>query len=441
MNHLENTKSAKTDQLTIDTSAIYDAAVERLRSQLWVGMLTFTLISLITTRLLRYVAGVRSTPLAIVIQLLFYTVIIAGLLLRNTRHTMTMRTTFLLVIHLTLPPVILVYGGNQGFGDLMFFLCVVVSAVYGWRRWMFVTFAISTAAFGYAFYLDLIGRPLNPFVDNFARFSALKILIFLCIASFTLYLGRRFYRQLLDRYRQLAEQQSRLTERLERSTNALNQLSAELQASREQIVTAREEERRHLHHDLQAQLGPSLVALGYRAGAVRNAIRNRPDRAPALLDDLEANIKTVLHDVRAFAYALYPPLLDQLGLIGAIHAHVGKLKAPFTVVLDMPESLGVISASAEITLFRLVQTLLDIALENDDTTRIEITLRRKSAVLLLTVVGDGIESAEMLKNKLAGAAVIGRFDELGDDLRIESADSSVVSLHARVAADEAAALQ
>ena len=56
------------------------------------------------------------------------------------------------------------------------------------------------------------------------------------------------------------------------------QLTAELQASRERLVIAREEERRRIRNDLHDGLAPTLSSLQLQLGAVRNLVRRDPSR-------------------------------------------------------------------------------------------------------------------------------------------------------------------
>ncbi|CAA9356419.1 MAG: hypothetical protein AVDCRST_MAG90-2685, partial [uncultured Microvirga sp.] len=53
-------------------------------------------------------------------------------------------------------------------------------------------------------------------------------------------------------------------------------LTVDLQRSRERLVTAREEERRRLRHDLHDGLGPALASMSLQLAAVRNLVSDRP---------------------------------------------------------------------------------------------------------------------------------------------------------------------
>ncbi len=93
-------------------------------------------------------------------------------------------------------------------------------------------------------------------------------------------------------------------------------LAADLRASRERLVLAREEERRRLRRDLHDGLGPTLAALTMRAEAVQDLVADR--RAQALLEEMIGAAQAATADVRALIDGLRPPALDTLGLLGAL---------------------------------------------------------------------------------------------------------------------------
>ena len=57
-------------------------------------------------------------------------------------------------------------------------------------------------------------------------------------------------------------------------------LSEDLQRSREQLITTREEERRRLHRDLHDGLGPTLAGISLQVGSARLLLTARPARRP-----------------------------------------------------------------------------------------------------------------------------------------------------------------
>ena len=103
-------------------------------------------------------------------------------------------------------------------------------------------------------------------------------------------------------------------------------LTADLQRSRERLVTTREEERRRLRRDLHDGLGPTLGALTLGLDTTRLALdQEGPRAADALLLELKSQTQEAVSDVRRLVYGLRPPALDDLGLVPAIRQHLSSL--------------------------------------------------------------------------------------------------------------------
>jgi len=98
-----------------------------------------------------------------------------------------------------------------------------------------------------------------------------------------------------------------------------------LRTAREQLVIAREQERRRLRRDLHDGLGPSLAGLGFQLDAVANLIS---DGQP--VDDriasLRAGLRDTITEVRRIVEGLRPTAIDELGLFGAV-AELGHVLA------------------------------------------------------------------------------------------------------------------
>jgi signal transduction histidine kinase len=150
-----------------------------------------------------------------------------------------------------------------------------------------------------------------------------------------------------------------------RLTSDLQALTRDLQRSREHLVTAREEERRRLRRDLHDGLGPMLSAIMLKVGLVRTLHRRDPETTDALLDQLEAEIESVIGDIRRVVYNLRPPALDELGLVAAIREYVARLGTEaqahhvvLTVTVEAPEHLPALPAAVEVAAYRIVQEAL-----------------------------------------------------------------------------------
>ena len=144
-------------------------------------------------------------------------------------------------------------------------------------------------------------------------------------------------------------------------------ITADLQRSRERLVTAREEERRRLRRDLHDGLGATLAALHLQAGAIRTLMRHDLDAADAEVLDLQSEIRLAVADIRRLVYALRPPTLDELGLVGAIWQYAAQYDLPGTqsesdgclrVAVEAPEHMPALPAAVEVAAYRIVQEAL-----------------------------------------------------------------------------------
>jgi signal transduction histidine kinase len=102
-------------------------------------------------------------------------------------------------------------------------------------------------------------------------------------------------------------------------------LERRLRRSREQVVLAREEERRRLRRDLHDGVGPSLAAVALQLETARDLTTDHPAAAATLLDRLTPRIQALVGDVRALVLELRPPTLDELGLSTAVRELAARL--------------------------------------------------------------------------------------------------------------------
>jgi signal transduction histidine kinase len=166
-------------------------------------------------------------------------------------------------------------------------------------------------------------------------------------------------------------------------------LTADLQRSREHLVTAREEERRRLRRDLHDGLGPTLATVTVKAEAARDAIAAEPAQAIILLEEIIGQAQTAITDIRRLVYNLRPPALDDLGLVAAIRAQAMHYEHPgLRVSIEAPQHLPELSAAAEVAAYRIIQEALTNVVRHANARSCLIRLMFDGA-LHLSVVDDG----------------------------------------------------
>jgi signal transduction histidine kinase len=168
-------------------------------------------------------------------------------------------------------------------------------------------------------------------------------------------------------------------------------LTIDLQRSREQLVTAREEERRRLQRDLHDGLGPALAALMLKLDAARNLLKYDPVGTDVLLFELKNQIQATIKDIRRLVYGLRPPALNQLGLISAIREHAASLQElnGLRISIEVPERLPPLPAAVEVVAYRIVQEALTNVTSHAQAHTCIIRLRFDSS-LYLDICDDGL---------------------------------------------------
>ena len=206
-----------------------------------------------------------------------------------------------------------------------------------------------------------------------------------------------------------------------RLTTNLQRMTADLQRSRERLVTTREEERRRLRRDLHDGLGPTLASLVQLLDTARRLVPRDPDAAVELLGDLKSQVKTTITDIRRLVYALRPPALDELGLVSAISEHIGPYNQPngLHVSIDAPDHLPSLPAAVEVAAYHIaLEAVTNVARHaHAQTCRIRLSLEG-GLCLEITDDGDGLPA-----DFHAGVGLTSmreRAAELGGECKIES---------------------
>jgi signal transduction histidine kinase len=214
-------------------------------------------------------------------------------------------------------------------------------------------------------------------------------------------------------------------------------LTADLQRSRERLVSAREEERRRLRRDLHDGLGPQLASLVLKLETARNRMANDPQTA-ALLTDLSARTQEAVADIRRLVYALRPPALDELGLVMALREGVTRYDQQGTnglnIMFDAPDRLPPLPAAVEVAVYRIAQEALTNVVRHADARICHVRLRLDEAVglLCLEVQDDGKGLLDQGQAGVGLNSMRERAEELGGTLMITSPSTGGTSVVARL---------
>jgi signal transduction histidine kinase len=196
------------------------------------------------------------------------------------------------------------------------------------------------------------------------------------------------------------------------------QLTEQLEAERDRVVTAAESERERLRADLHDGLGPSLSGIGLGLQALVDSADD------PLLRRIRDEVGVAFADVRRILDNLRPAALDTMPLPDAIRRHAQTFSG--TVPVDvMATDLPSIPAEVENAAYRITTEALTNAARHAQATQIRVSLAAPNGSLRITVADDGCGTASAIAG-IGLTSMRRRAEQLGGRLDLESGAAGTV---------------
>ena len=198
------------------------------------------------------------------------------------------------------------------------------------------------------------------------------------------------------------------------------------------MLHAEEDERRRIARELHDTTAQHLAAL--KINFVRLCEQVDPDDAAlgALAGQGRQLLDQALHELRTLTYILHPPVLEQIGLAGALSDFASGItrRNGIKVTLDAETYQGRLSPTIELTLFRVVQEGVTNAIRHSGTDKIVIHLARDEKEVRVTVQDFGRGMPDHFSSLLNTGVGIGSMNErlllVGGKLDIDSGKQGVM---------------
>ena len=222
-----------------------------------------------------------------------------------------------------------------------------------------------------------------------------------------------------------APAERRLLEDLARQTEVAAyavRLAEDLQRAREQLVSAREEERRRLRRDLHDGVGPQLSGQALTIDAIRSLLERDPEAAEELLVDLKTQTRGAAADIRRLVYALRPPALDSLGLVGALRSSASRCERDGSLRVDVeaPEAMPPLPAAVEVACYRIAEEALTNVVRHAEAQTCALSMAIDEDELRLELCDDGRGLPDSRVGGVGLTSMRERAAELGGRLVVEA---------------------
>ncbi|MBK7180463.1 MAG: HAMP domain-containing protein [Chloroflexi bacterium] len=208
----------------------------------------------------------------------------------------------------------------------------------------------------------------------------------------------------------------------------------------EKVITAQEDERRRIARELHDETGQSLTSLMVRLQMVNQRLDNQQCLLPDVQEQLDAAralVAQTLDGVHNLAVELRPSVLDDLGLVAALHRYVKDYQARYPVEVDLVV-VGLeerLPPAVETAVYRIVQeSLTNIARHSQaQTVSILIEYRHGRVRAIIEDDGVGFDWAQVKENGRLGLyGIRERAELLNGTLTIESAPGQGTSIFVEV---------
>jgi len=215
-----------------------------------------------------------------------------------------------------------------------------------------------------------------------------------------------------------------------RLTEELLQRLDELQASRQRIVAAQDQERRRLERNIHDGAQQQLVALAVKLRLARGFMQKDHERFDVLMAQLEEESRGALEDLRDLARGIYPPLLADQGLVAALTSQARKAAFPVHIAGD---GIGRYPQEAEAAVYFCVLEALQNVAKYAQASAARVELSEIAGVLAFTVTDDGVGFDPDEKGYGTGMqGMADRLAALGGSLAVSSRPGEGTTVSGRV---------
>lgn len=172
----------------------------------------------------------------------------------------------------------------------------------------------------------------------------------------------------------------------EGSVEGLRSELEDVRASRSRIAAAAEGERRTMERELHDGAQQQLIALALKLRLMGTMVGKDPNRERDLAEQLLGETQEALENLRDLARGIYPPLLQDKGLVSALEGQARKSLVPMTVQADGVDRY---SQDVEAAVYFCTLEAMQNAAKYAEATRVTVHLSERDGRLTFDITDDG----------------------------------------------------
>jgi signal transduction histidine kinase len=211
---------------------------------------------------------------------------------------------------------------------------------------------------------------------------------------------------------------------LHRKARQMEALNEELRRLSRRLMTLQDEERRRIARELHDSIGQELVAAKMFVDGLRESKLNAGNHHPAT--EASKILEGAIQQVRSMSHLLYPPMLDEVGLLSALQWYVDGItkRSGIETTLELSCDFPRLAPELETAIFRMIQEALTNVFRHSGAHRASVTVEQREGMVKVRVRDDGRGISEPIATLRPGSVGMGlgglrqRVQELGGELRL-----------------------
>jgi PAS domain S-box-containing protein len=183
----------------------------------------------------------------------------------------------------------------------------------------------------------------------------------------------------------------RTIERRQEAEEALKQSERQLRLFSHQILQAQEEERKRISRELHDVIAQTLTGINIRLANLKKEASLNPKGLDQTIASTQLLVEKSVNIVHDFARELRPAVLDDLGLIPALHAFMKHFMTRTGVHTRLTACKAVekLDPARRMVFFRVAQEAFTNVDRHAGATRVEVSIRKLSDRICMKIHDDG----------------------------------------------------
>jgi len=203
--------------------------------------------------------------------------------------------------------------------------------------------------------------------------------------------SNRKLQQEIVRRRRIEKALKRTEQHQTRLLEESRQMHEQLRHLSHQFLCAQEEERKRISRELHDVIAQTVVGINVHLAALSREGFATPGKIQRKLAETQQMARKSVDAIHQFARELRPMVLDDLGLIPALHAHLKEFTQRTGVRASLRAFAGIEQADIanRTILYRVAQEALNNVASHAQATRVRVSLEKRRSRILMEIEDDG----------------------------------------------------